>query len=176
MGDIASPLDLARQGIATAKTAIDEGEAILQRTQERYRLKPHSTEPERPRLPKPKLISEPELPDYVLTAADHVNVAAVMAMMKMADAAQSEGLRKAAYRDLDLHLQELRQNRDQAELATILRHECGLTLRSAYQLVATAIRTKRLEQSGFEHRARDGKRRAILRDSVPTQKKERAYG
>jgi hypothetical protein len=41
MADIASPLELARQAIAAAKTAADEGEAILRRTQERYRLNLH---------------------------------------------------------------------------------------------------------------------------------------
>jgi hypothetical protein len=130
MADIASPLDLARQAIATAKTAVDEGEAILRRTQERYRLNLHpaETQAKRPRLGKPKLIikPEPELPEYVLTAADRVNVAAVVAMMKTAHAAKSEGLRKASYRDVGLHLQELRHDRDQTELATILWHECGL--------------------------------------------------
>jgi hypothetical protein len=65
---------------------------------------------------------------YFLTAADRVNVAAVVAMMKTVQAAKSEGLRKAAYRDVGLHLRELRQNHDQAELATILWHECGLSL------------------------------------------------
>jgi hypothetical protein len=37
MADIASPLDLARQAVAAAKTAADQGEAILRHTQERYR-------------------------------------------------------------------------------------------------------------------------------------------
>jgi hypothetical protein len=108
MADIASPLALARQAIAAAKTAVDEGEAILRRTQECYRLKLHRGEAqaERPHLAKPKLIIKPELPEYVLSTADRVNVAAVVVMMKTAHAAKSEGLRKAAYRDLSLHLQD----------------------------------------------------------------------
>ena len=44
MADVASPLDLARQAIAAAKAAVDEGEAILRRTQERYRLNLHHAE------------------------------------------------------------------------------------------------------------------------------------
>jgi hypothetical protein len=116
---------------------VDEGEAILRRTQERYRLDPHPAEAraERPRLAKSKLIIEPELPEYVLTAADRVNVAAAVAMMKTAHAAKSEGLRKAACCDVGRHLQQLRRHRDQAELATILWHECGLSLPRAYQLM-----------------------------------------
>jgi hypothetical protein len=91
MADIASPFALARQAIAAAKTAADEGEAILRHTQERYRLKLHPAEAqaERPRSPKPKLIIKPELPEYVLTAADRVNVAAVVAMMKTVQAAKA---------------------------------------------------------------------------------------
>ena len=157
MDDIVSPLDLARQAIATAKTAADDGEAILRRTQERYRLNMHPTESqsERPRVPKPELIiqPEPELPQYFLTSVDRVNVAAVVAMMKTAHAAKSEGLRKAAYRDVALHLQALRHNRDQAELAIILWHECGLPPPRAYQLMVLATTTKRADQLRSEDRA-----------------------
>jgi hypothetical protein len=153
MGDIASPLDVARHAITAAKRAADEGEAILRHTQERYRLNLHSTEAQAERLPEPKLIIKPELPDYVLTAADRVNVAAVVAMMKTAHAAKSEGLRNAAYRDVGLHLQELRHNRDQTELASILWHECGLNLPRAYQLMALATGTQRLDQLRSEDHA-----------------------
>jgi hypothetical protein len=180
MADIASPLDLARQAVAAAKTAADEGEAILRHTQERYRLNLHATEAqaERPRLPKPKLIikPEPELPEYVLTAADRVNVAAVVAMMKTAHAAKSAGLRKAAYRDVGIHLQELRHNRDQAELATILWHECGLSLPRAYQLMTTlATGTKRLDQLHSEDRGRHRKLQASLA-ICPHQEQRRSHG
>jgi hypothetical protein len=51
-----------------------------------------------------------------------------------------------AYRDVGLRLQELRHNREQAELATILWHECGLSLPRAYQLMALATGTKRLDE------------------------------
>jgi hypothetical protein len=178
MADIASPLDLARQAIAAAKTAVDEGEAILRRTQERYRLRLHRAEAqaERPRLAKPKLVSEPELPEYVLTEADRVNVAAVVAMMKTAHAAKSEGLRKAANRDVGFHLQELCRDRHQAELATILWRECGLSLRRAYQLMATATGTKRLEQLRSEDRARHRKLKAVSPESLPNHEQRRAYG
>jgi hypothetical protein len=180
MADIASPLELARQAIAAAKTAADEGEAILRRTQERYRLNLHPAEAqaERPRLPKPKLINkpEPELPEYVLTVADRVNVAAILAMMKTVQAAKSEGLRKAAYRDVGFHLQELRHNRDQAELATILWHECGLSLPRAYQLMALATGAKRLEQLRSEDRTSHSKVKAPLAESRPHQEQRRAHG
>src|SRR5262249_27357878 len=156
MADIVSPLDLARQAMAAVKAAADEGEAILRRTQERYRLNLHrEAQAERPRLPKPKLIikPEPQLPEYVLTAADRVNVAAGVAIMKTADAAKSEGLRKAAYRDVGLHLQELRHNRDPAELKAILWRECGLSVPRAYQLMVQATGTERLDQLRSEDRA-----------------------
>jgi hypothetical protein len=174
MADTVSPLDLARQAIAAVKTAADEGEAILRRTQERYRLNLHTAEQaERPRLPKPKLIikPEPEPPEYVLTAADRVNVVAVVAMMKTAHAAKSEGLRKAAYRDVGLHLQELRHNRDQAELKTILWHECGLSVPRAYQLMVLATGTERLDQFRSEDRAPHRKLKAS-----PHQEQRRAHG
>jgi hypothetical protein len=176
MTDIASPIDLARQAIAAAKTAADQGEAILRHTQERYRLNLQS-EAQAERLPKPKLIikPEPELPDYVLTAADRVNVAAVVAMMKTAQAAKSEGLRNAAYRDVGLHLQELRHNRDQTELASILWHECGLNLPRAYQLMALATGIKRLGQLRSEDRAPHRKLKASLAES-PHQEQRRAHG
>jgi hypothetical protein len=180
MADIVSPLDLARQAIAVAKTAADQGEAILRLTQERYRLNLHPAEAqaERPRLPKPKLIikREPELPEYVLTPADRVNVAAVVAMIKTAHAAKSEGLRKAAYRDVGLHLQELRHNRDEAELATILSHECGLSLSRAYQLMALTTGAKHLDRLRSEDRAPHRKRKAPLAESLPHQEQRRAYG
>jgi len=173
MADIVSPLDLARQAMAAVKAAADEGEAILRRTQERYRLDPHPAEAraERPRLAKSKLIIEPELPEYVLTAADRVNVAAVVAMMKTAHAAKSEGLRKAAYRDVGLHLQELRHNRDPAELKTILWRECGLSVPRAYQLMVQATGTERLDQFRSEDRAPHRKLKAS-----PHQEQRRAHG
>jgi hypothetical protein len=180
MADIVTPLDLARQAIAAAKTAADEGEAILRRTQERYQLNLRSggAQAERPRLPKPKLIikPEPELPEYVLTAADRVNVAAVVAMMKTVHAAKSEGLRKAAYRDVGLRLQELRHNRDQAELAAILWHECGLSLPRAFQLMTLATGTKRLDPLRFEDCAPRNKVKAPLAESRPHQEQRRAHG
>jgi len=180
MADVASPLDLARQAIAAAKAAVDEGEAILRRTQERYRLNLHHGEAqsERPRLARPKLIinPEPELPEYVLTAADRVNVAAVLAMIKTAHAAKSEGLRKAAYRDVGLHLQELRHDRDQTELAKILWHECGLSLPRAYQLMAIAMGTKRLDQLRSEDHALHRKVKALLTESLPHHEQRRAHG
>jgi|SRR5690242_4000223 len=177
MADIVSPLDLARQAIAAAKTAADQGEAILRYTQERYRLNLHPTAAQAERLPKPKLIikPEPELPDYVLTAADSVNVAAVVAMMKTAHAAKSEGLRKAAYRDIGLHLQELRHNRDQTELASILWHECKLPLPRAYQLMALATGTKRLDQLRSEDRAPYGKLKTSSAQATH-QERRRAHG
>jgi hypothetical protein len=178
VADIASPLVLARQVIAAAKTAADEGETILRHTQERYRLnaQPAEAQAEGPRLPEPKLIiePEPELPEYVLTAADRVNVAAVAAMMKTAHAAKSEGLRKAAYRDVGLRLQELRHNREQAELATILWHECGLSLPRAYQLMALATGTKRLDELRSDDHAPHRKLKASLAES-PHQER-RAHG
>jgi hypothetical protein len=178
MADIASPFALARQAIAAAKTAADEGEAILRHTQERYRLKLHPAEAqaERPRSPKPKLIIKPELPEYVLSTTDRVNVAAVVVMMKTARAARSEGLRKAAYRDLGLHLQELRHGRDQAELAAILWHECGLSLPRAYQLMAIATGNKRLDQLRSEDHAHQRKVKAPFAESLPNQKQQRAHG
>ena len=177
MADIASPLDLARQAIAVAKTAADQGEAILRHAQERYRLNLHPTEAQAERLPEPKLIikPEPELPDYVLTAADRVNVAAVVTMMKTAHAAKSEGLRKAAYRDVGHHLQELRHNRDQTELASILWHECALNLPRAYHFMALATGTKRLDQLRSEDRAPHRKLKASLAES-PHQEQRRAVG
>jgi hypothetical protein len=176
MADIVSPLDLARQAIATAKTAADDGEAILRRTQERYRLKLHPTKAQAER-PKPELIikPEPELPEYVLTAADRVNVAAVVAMMKTAHAAKSEGLRKAAYRDVGLRLQELRHNRDQAELATILWHECRLPLPRAYQFMVLATRTKRPNLSRSEDSSPHRKIKGSLAESTH-QEHRRAHG
>ena len=175
MADIVSPLDLARQAMAAVKAAADEGEAILRRTQERYRLnlQPAEAQAERPRLPKPNLIikPEPELPEYVLTAADRVNVAAVVAMMKTAHAAKSEGLRKAAYRDVGLHLQELRHNRDPAELKTILWRECGLSVPRAYQIMVQATGTERLDQFRSEDRAPHRKLKAS-----PHQEQRRAHG
>lgn len=180
MAGIASPLDLARQAIAAAKTAAYEGEEILRHTQERYRLnlRPAEAQAALPPLPEPKLIikREPELPEYVLTAADRVNVAAVVAMMKTGQAAKSEGLRKAAYRDVGIHLRELRHNRDQAELATILWHECGLSLSRAYQLMALTTGAKRLDQLRSEDRAAHRKRKAPLAESLPHQEQRRAYG
>jgi len=157
---------------------VDEGEAILRRTQERYRLDPHPAEAraERPRLAKSKLIIEPELPEYVLTAADRVNVAAVVAMMKTAHAAKSEGLRKAACCDVGRHLQELRRHRDQAELATILWHECGLSLPRAYQLMAIATGTKPLKRLRSEDHAPHRKVKTLLAESLPHQEQQRAHG
>ena len=179
MADIVSPLDLARRAIAAAKTAAEQGEAILRHTQERYRLNLHPTEAqaERPRLPKPKLMikREPELPEYLLTAADRVNVAAVVAMMKAAHAGKSEGLRKAAYRDVGIHIQELRHNRDQTELASILWHECGLPLPRACQLMALATGTKRLDQLSSEDRAPYGKPKTSSAQATH-QERRRAHG
>jgi hypothetical protein len=176
MADIASPIDLAREAIAAAKTAADQGEAILRHTRERYRLNLHS-EAQAQCLPKPEVIikPEPELPDYVLTAADRVNVAAVVAMMKTAHAAKSEGLRKAAYRDVGLHVQEMRHNRDQTELASILWHECGLNLPRAYQLMVLATGTKRLDQLCSDDRAPHRKLKASLAESAH-QERRRAVG
>jgi hypothetical protein len=173
MADFASPIDLARQAIAAAKTAADQGEAILRHTQERYRLNLRTTEAQAECLPKPKLIikPDPDLPDYVLTTADRVNVAAIVAMMKTAHAAKSEGLRKAAYRDAGHHLQELRHNRDQTELASILWHECALNLPRAYQLMALATGTKRLDQLRFEDRASHRKLKASLAKSKPQERR-----
>jgi hypothetical protein len=111
-------------------------------------------------LPKPKLVSEPqpELPEYVLNQPDPVSVAAVLAMTKLARAAKSEGVPKTAYRDLGLHLEELRRNRDQAELAAILWHECGLR---ANQFMGTATGTKRRDQLRSEDRASRRKLKAV---------------
>jgi hypothetical protein len=96
-------------------------------------------------------------------------------MMKTAHAAKSEGLRKAAYRDVGLHLQELRHNRDQTELASILWHECSLNLPRAYQLMALATETKRLDQLRSEDRPPHRKLKASLAESQH-QEKRRAAG
>jgi hypothetical protein len=96
-------------------------------------------------------------------------------MMKTALAARSEGLRKAAYRDVGLHLQELRHKRDQAELATVLWQECRLPLPRAYQLLAQATRTKRRDRLPSDDRAPDAKLKATLAESLH-QEQRRAHG
>ena len=95
-------------------------------------------------VPEPK--PDPDPPDYVLASTDCDNVKAVATMMKLAKIGKSASLRVAAYRDVGMRIDELRQNRNEAEWRDILHRECRLSSRRAYELMAMATGAKPLDQ------------------------------
>ena len=134
--------DIARAAIEAARKAIAEGETILRRTREQLKLRADNVGPgprerawRRGEFMKPPE-SEPD-PDYYLTEADKVNIHAVGAMMKIAQATKRPGMRKAALRTVGQHLQRIRnvQGRDWTTFAEIVRRECGFRKSLAYEII-----------------------------------------
>lgn len=166
----AQPQDLRHDDIITAaKLAIADGEAIVARARALFGLSKHHRPGPLQRAyarrwreqmaakaaqpPEP----EPEPPDYHLSAADGDNVIAVTTMLALARAARNSGTRKAIYRDVGIHLQRLRADRDQAEWTDIVRRECTLSKRRAYELMAIASGAKPLDRLRAEAAARKQK-------------------
>ncbi len=137
--------------ITAAKHALAEGEAIVARARTLFGLSGRDRpgplqrayarrwrEQMAAKAAQPEPPPEPEPPDYHLSAADGDNVIAVTTMLALARAARNYGTRKAIYRDVGIHLQRLRADRDQAEWAAIVTRECALSKRRAYELMAIA--------------------------------------
>ena len=131
----------ARELIAAGKKATAEGDVMIA---QRRLVSRHWECPGTSPVPEPK--PDPDPPDYVLASTDYDNVKAVMTMMKLANIGRSAGLRAAAYRDVGMRIDELRQNRNEAQWRDILHRECGLSSRRAYELMAIATRAKPRDQ------------------------------
>jgi hypothetical protein len=132
----------ARELIAAGKKAASEGQAIIAQRQKDWSGGAGCAHPRPVLKPEPKSGS----PDYVLTSTDYDNVKAVVSMMKITKISKSPGLRAAAYRDVGTRIDELRQNRDEAEWSDILHRECGLSSRRARELMAMATGAKPPDQ------------------------------
>jgi hypothetical protein len=131
----------ARELIAAGKKVAAEGDVII--AQRRLVSRHWDCRGTRP-VPKPQPKLDP--PEYVLTSTDYDNVKAVVTMMKLIKIGKSASLRAAAYRDAGMRIEELRQNRNEAQWHDILHRECGLSPRRAYELMAIATRSKPFDQ------------------------------
>ena len=138
---INQPIATARELIAAGKKAAAEGEVMIA---QRRLVSRHWECPGTSSVPEPK--PDPDPPDYVLASTDCDNVKAVATMMKLAKIGKSASLRVAAYRDVGMRIDELRQNRNEAEWRDILHRECRLSSRRAYELMAMAAGAKPLDQ------------------------------
>ena len=133
----------ARELIAAGKKAAAEGDVII--AQRRLISRHWECRGTRP-APLAKPQRKPVPPEYVLTSTDYDNVKAVVTMMKLIKVGKSSSLRAAACRDVGMRIDELRQNRNEAQWRDILHRECGLSPRRAYELMAMAAGTKPLHQ------------------------------
>jgi hypothetical protein len=140
----------ARELIAAGKKAAAEGEVIIAERRKDWSGSAGRAHA-RFRVPKPE--PEPDAPDYVLTDTDYDNVKAVVTLMKITKISKSAGLRAAAYRDVGMRIDELRQNRDEAEWVDILHQGCGLSSRRAYELMTMATGAKPLDRFRHERSA-----------------------
>jgi hypothetical protein len=131
----------ARELIAAGKKAAAEGEVIIAQRRNEW-SGGTGRAPARVPVPEP----EPNPADYVLASTDYDNIKAVVTLMKLTKIGKSASLRAAAYRDVGTRVDELRQNRDEAQWGDILHRECGLSSRRAYELMAMAAGAKPLDQ------------------------------
>ena len=138
----------ARELIAAGKKAAAEGDVIIaQRRLVSRHWECRGTRPAPvPKPPVPKPEPKPDPPEYVLTSTDYDNVKAVVTMMKLIKIGKSASLRAAAYRDVGMRIDEVRQNRNEAQWRDIMHRECGLPPRLAYELMAMAAGAKPLDQ------------------------------
>lgn len=81
-----------------------------------------------------------------LTERDRVNVQAVLVMLQLARNTEREGLRRAVWQDVAIHLARLREHHTGAEWETIVRKECGLAKSRAYQIMSL-VRKKSAKES-----------------------------
>jgi hypothetical protein len=163
--------DAARDAFAAARAAVADGEAIVRRTREQLRLTERvgdgpltiawrTQQHERP-APTPK--AEPEYDGsetYLLTIDDEATVRAAVAMLALARLTKRPALRKAAYADIGRHLAELRRDRDKSHFADLVKDECGISVRRAYEFMAMARGDKAIEKLRSETKARVRKSRA----------------
>ncbi len=80
-------------------------------------------------------------------------------MLGLATVTIKPGLIRACYLDAGRHFAALRHNRDQREWSEIVRAECGMSPRRAYQLMAVATGSKALETLRLEDSNRHKKHR-----------------
>jgi hypothetical protein len=107
---INQPIATARELIAAGKKAAAEGEVMIAQRRlvsRHWECRGTSLEPE------PK--ADPDPPDYVFSSTDCDNVKAVVTMMKLAKIGKSASLRAAAYREVGMRIDELRQNRNESQ-------------------------------------------------------------
>lgn len=131
-------LDVGHAAAAAGKKAAAEGEAIVRRACEQYCLPEHPTGRPRPwpgPWPGPPPL-DPE-PDYDLSERDREDVHGVVALLKLAQITTRPGTRRMLLRNISVHLQHLR-DRAKQEWFAILKNECGLGQKRAYELLAFA--------------------------------------
>jgi hypothetical protein len=81
-----------------------------------------------------------------LTERDRVNVQAVLTMLQLARSTEREGLRRAVWQDIAIHLARLREGHTGAEWESIVKGECGLAKSRAYQIMSL-VRKKSAKKS-----------------------------
>jgi hypothetical protein len=135
--------ELASKAMQAARKALAEGEDIVRRARQEYRIgsrRESHIAPVWPAPPKPQPKPEPEPdPKYHLSERDREDIHAINLMRRHADVAATREQRAAYQRTIGQHLGYLRQavGRDQRTWIEIVRRECALSSRTAYRLIET---------------------------------------
>jgi len=147
----------ATQALEAARKAIAEAEAIVRYARKRYGIVGRAGPGPRTIRFRPAPAPEIEGPDYFLSDRELAEAKAACVMLAIAKL----GGRAAFYRAAGGHLLRLRGDRDRGEWSEILRHECRLSIRRAYELIALARGKQTLDEARAATKARVKKFRKI---------------
>jgi hypothetical protein len=161
--------------------AAAEGLEILRETQAAFGLKDRHVEGPFVRRWRRGEIGQPQQHEpepersYHLTEWSRQHAQAVLSMLRLAAATKRLGLKKACYRSAGEHIHRLRfyskydpKPRDRQEWIRLVRQECSLSVRRAYELIAIWNGDKPLESLRAENTARQKKSRQSNRQNYVT--------
>jgi hypothetical protein len=120
---ITGPLD----ALKVAKRAVAEGEAIVRQAHEYFGLKERRMAGPMERAWQHGQIGKPPPAQQSLTEQDHQNIDAVRAMLALMRLTKKPALKESAYRDVCIHLQRLKKDRERQEWIAIVQRECNVS-------------------------------------------------
>jgi hypothetical protein len=145
-----------RDIFAAAYEALDAGRAMVRATHRQFHfaerrgpgpamVRWQQEQGARPAAPAPKVEVLDGSETYFLSDDDIAAIDAVRPMLALARFSKRSGVRNAVYADIGRYLMRLRADRDKSHFADLVKEQCGLSVRRAYELIAIARGTKGLK-------------------------------